>query len=710
MSFNIFPTRNFSSSVLLASLFSFTFFLNSAQEVKKCGIYEATVRSFGMTPERLQNISSADQQLERETAQYIDERNRGGEREEIITIPVVFHVIHNNGPENISSAQIHDALIVANRDFNALNPDLIEIISSFSDITSDVQIEFALARRDPDGDCHSGINRIVSQETYVGEEEVKLLIQWPRNKYLNIWVCAEASGAAGYTYYPGSVNSPSDAYLDGIVLKHSYTGSIGTSNNFRSRVLTHEIGHWLNLRHLWGNSNTPGEDDNCDQDDNVSDTPNSKGWTFCNLEGESCGSLDNVQNYMEYSYCCKMFTEGQKSRMRTAALSSVAQRNQLSTSSNLIATGVEGDIILCESRFTVDELVICEGDSILFTDESYHGVNTWEWDFADGTVFSGSEEGVHNVTYHTFNTGGVFEVILTVGNENFTLTSSPKTITVLPAGVMDSPAIQGFETIEFPSPEWFIEDPFDDGGWEATTEASYSGTHSLHLDNWNNDLEFNKDFLRTSTMDLSEADQVRVSYKWAYCFKGTSNEDDTDDRLRVSVTGDCGNDWDLRKMHRGFTSLPSAPPHYYPFVPSGPEEWNEYILVLDQSQYLTPYFRVQFEFESRLGNDIYLDDINITAYDSLMMSVQEWQLGADWSLFPNPSENDAILSCKTFQSDFTKISIYDALGREIEIVHEGLLPMGSNDFTLTSTMKSAGIYFVVILTEGQSTSISWVIK
>ena len=156
------------------------------------------------------------------------------------------------------------------------------------------------------------------------------------------------------------------------------------------------------------------------RDDNVSDTPNSKGWTFCNLEGESCGSLDNVQNYMEYSYCCKMFTEGQKSRMRTAALSSVAQRNQLSTSSNLIATGVEGDIILCESRFTVDELVICEGDSILFTDESYHGVNTWEWDFADGTVFSGSEEGVHNVTYHTFNTGGVFEVILTVGNENFT--------------------------------------------------------------------------------------------------------------------------------------------------------------------------------------------------------------------------------------------------------------------------------------------------
>ena len=93
-----------------------------------------------------------------------------------------------------------------------------------------------------------------------------------------------------------------------------------------------------------------------------------------------------------------------------------------------------------------------------------------------------------------------------------------------------------------------------------------------------------------------------------------------------------------------------------------------------------------------------------------MMSVQKWQLGAEWSLFPNPSEDEATLSCKTFRSGFTKISIYDALGREIELVHEGILPQGINDFTLHSTMKSEGIYFIIILTEGQSKSISWVIK
>ena len=93
-----------------------------------------------------------------------------------------------------------------------------------------------------------------------------------------------------------------------------------------------------------------------------------------------------------------------------------------------------------------------------------------------------------------------------------------------------------------------------------------------------------------------------------------------------------------------------------------------------------------------------------------MLAINEWQLGAYWNLFPNPSEDEATLSCKTFRSDFTKISIYDALGREIEIVHEGLLPIGINDFTLDATMKSDGIYFIVILTEGKSKSISWVIK
>jgi len=692
--------------LISAALATTIIFSTSAQEVKKCGIHAATVRTFGMTPERLQNQSLAFSQLERETALY----QNSGARDEVLTIPVVFHVIHNNGPENISTAQIYDALEVVNRDFNALNEDLDQVVSAFEDVIGDVQIQFKLARKDPNGVCHSGINRIVSNETYVGEEDMKLLIQWPRNKYLNVWVCSDASGAAGYSLYPGSVNGSDNSDMDGIVIQASYTGSIGTSNNFRSRVLSHEIGHWLNLRHLWGNSNSPGEEDNCDNDDNVSDTPNSKGWTVCNLEGISCGSLDNVQNYMEYAYCGRMFTEGQKTRLRTAALSSVAQRNQLSTQTNLIATGLEGDPILCEATFSVDEYVICVGDSIRFIDESFHDVNNWSWDFADGSSISGSEQGIHDDLYHIFNDAGTYEVVLTASNGFESLSSEPTNITVLPSGSMENPAIQGFEAASFPSEDWFVIDQLNDGGWEMTEDASFSGTRSLHLANWENDIEFNKDFLLTSTIDLSAATEVRIEYKWAYCFKGTSEEDDTDDRLRISVTGDCGNDWDLRKMHRGYTSLPSAPPHYYPFVPQSADEWNEFTLILDQSQYMTSNFRVMFEFESRLGNDIYLDDINITAYDSSMLAVQYWSMDTEWSLFPNPSDGASSLSCTTLLPQDTRIVIYDAMGRIVDSVFEGPLPAGTHNFTVSPMNLSRGTYFIVVEAEGVYRSLTWMIK
>ena len=680
-----------------------------AQYDEPCGIYNSTVRTFGLTPDQIEAISPASHQLEMETRAAL---NGGEQRAELLIIPIVFHIIHFNGVENISDEQVHDAVSVLNRDFRALNPDLETVIEEFEDITADIDIEFRLARKDPNGNCHSGITRTVSTMTFEGEDEVKELISWPRDMYLNVWVCEEASGAAGYAYLPGSVNNWGNEWLDGIVIQNSYLGSIGTSNTFRSRTLTHEVGHWLNLRHLWGGSNSPGLDENCDMDDNVDDTPLSKGWTSCDLDGHSCGSLDNVQNYMEYSYCTRMFTEGQKTRMRTAALSSVSDRNELSTTSNLIATGVEGDPLLCEASFDVDRNVICIGDGIQFTDNSFHDVTSWSWNFGDGTVVEGSNEELVSNLYHVFEEPGVYEVTLTASNYMDELVSAPVTITVLDAGAMDSPTTQGFEVGEFPSEHWFLEDPVGDGGWEINSDVAFTGERSLHIENWGNDLEFNKDYLISSTMDLSapEIEEVRISYKWAYCFKGTSEDDETDDRLRISATGDCGNDWDLRKMHRGFTDLPSADPHFYPFEPSGPGEWNEYTLVLDQTPYMTPHFRVMFEFESRLGNDIYLDDINITAYTEDMILVEEWTMGPDWNLHPNPSAQNSNLSCTLVSDHEARITLVDASGRIVDTIYEGKLQAGPHNFQLYPADQSKGTYFVVIELDGKPNALPWVIK
>ncbi|MFM7770523.1 MAG: zinc metalloprotease, partial [Bacteroidota bacterium] len=301
-----------------------------------CGERDARVRFFGANPETWDAARMANQQLEQETAGFSEDERGGGQT--IYTIPVVFHVIHNNGPENIEDDQILNGLAILNRDFRMLNADISLVVSAFDGLTADIGIEFALATKDPNGNCTKGINRIVSPLTNDGGQSMKDLIQWPRNKYLNVWICADASGAAGYTLMPGDVSGIWGAAADGIVVRSDYVGAIGTSTGSKSRTLTHEVGHWLNLYHTWGPGNSPGVSSNCNQDDQVTDTPNTIGWTSCSLTGSSCGNaVDNVQNYMEYSYCSRMFTQGQRTRMRAALLSNVAQRSSLITAANLLA-------------------------------------------------------------------------------------------------------------------------------------------------------------------------------------------------------------------------------------------------------------------------------------------------------------------------------------------------------------------------------------
>ena len=202
-----------------------------------CGLHEAGRALFLRRPELRALSNLAEAQLEAETLSA----SRVSAREEVLIIPIVFHISHFTGPENISTAQIYDAVDVLNTNMRALNDNIGDVIPEFEDLVADIEIEFRLAQRDPQGNCHPGINRVVSELTYAGDYEMKQLIQWPRNKYLNVWVCEDAAGAAGYTQYPQWVQgSPEE---DGIVIQHRYTGSIGTSNAYRSRTLTHEVGH-----------------------------------------------------------------------------------------------------------------------------------------------------------------------------------------------------------------------------------------------------------------------------------------------------------------------------------------------------------------------------------------------------------------------------------------------------------------------------------
>jgi PKD repeat protein len=214
--------------------------------------------------------------------------NRDGEPEAVLVIPVVFHIIHLDGPENISDEQVYEQMEILNRDYNKLNADTIVVVSGFDTIVANVKLEFRLATKDFLGNCTNGIERIRSIETLVGDNGSKLN-QWPRERYLNVWTVATMeNGVAGYSQYPSSVIDGQSALADGIIIRHNYIGSIGTGSVSGSRALTHEVGHYLDLAHPWGSTNDPGVE--CG-DDGVSDTPVTEGSDNCNdLRDFTCSS------------------------------------------------------------------------------------------------------------------------------------------------------------------------------------------------------------------------------------------------------------------------------------------------------------------------------------------------------------------------------------------------------------------------------------
>lgn len=637
--------------------------------------------------ELAQHLSEAPQALDRALAAkaVLDSQAAGFQRGGggAYVIPVVFHIIHNNGPENISDAQVEDAVRILNEDFNKLNPDWTEVTSAFIDIVADVGIEFRLAQRDPEGNCTNGITRTVSNLTELGDFDMTQLIQWPRERYMNIWVCRYANGAAGYTYYPMWLDGWPEA--DGIVVQYNYVGSIGAGSPFRSRVLSHETGHWLNLMHCWGDSNEPGDDANCAMDDGVDDTPNTRGWTSCLVSGASCGNAqDNVQNYMEYAYCSRMFTVGQADRMLAALTSPIAQREELWQPGNLSFTGVDGEGTVCEARFSVDRRSLCAGGTVIFEDQSYNGVVSRAWSFPGGSPDASTDES----PVIAYAEPGIYPVSLVVSDAagGSLGTTEQSCIRVLPSPGQALPVIEGFEsTVALPNADWELVDLGEDGSFEVTSAAAFSGAKSARMPNTIFDAG-STDELISGTYDLSGASGALVSFRYAYAKRYIAD----DDALYVWVSGDCGDSWLLRKVLRANTGLLTAGVVQGLFVPSNPDQWGYAQITNIGPSLCTPSFRMRFEFVSDGGNYLYLDDINI-ASGSVGLSEsgddgQEFEVRVD----PMAGSVEAVLDLRA--SDTVTIEVVDALGRFVHRTAPLHLQPGSHRFALPLNEMAPGGY------------------
>lgn len=266
--------------------------------------------------------------IEKQTQSHIESlRTNPAQRSQmVVTIPVVFHVLYNTPAENISEAQILSQLQIMNDDFRRLNSDQDNVWAQ----AADTQIEFCLASQDPQGNPSDGILRVSTNVSSFGTNDaMKFTSQggsdaWPASDYLNFWVCDLGSSLLGYAQFPGG-----PANTDGVVCNYTATGNTGTAQApfALGRTATHEIGHWLNLRHIWG-------DGGCGASDFVDDTPDSDGPNYgCALGSVACGTTDMVQNYMDYSddACMNLFTQGQSDRMNALFLPGGARASLLTS-------------------------------------------------------------------------------------------------------------------------------------------------------------------------------------------------------------------------------------------------------------------------------------------------------------------------------------------------------------------------------------------
>ncbi|WP_435260987.1 GEVED domain-containing protein [Tenacibaculum sp. nBUS_03] len=315
--------------IILALTCLFFVGANFAQEKRNCHTMENLEYRQSQDPllkERMQKIEAFTQKRVKEMKN--SKRKIVGN---IIQIPVVVHVIYSNSQENISEAQIQSQIEVMNEDFRRTNSDQTSKWSQ----AADTQIEFYMAQIDPNGNPTDGITRKSSTRTSWGTSDaMKKSSQggvdpWDTSEYLNMWVCNIGGGILGYAQFPGG-----SASTDGVVMGPQYFGSSDKGSGFylaapfdKGRTTTHEVGHFLNLRHIWG-------DGGCGVDDFVSDTPESDGANYgCSTGHTSCGSEDMVENYMDYSddSCMNLYTQGQKTRMR-AVLEQGGSRRSLALS------------------------------------------------------------------------------------------------------------------------------------------------------------------------------------------------------------------------------------------------------------------------------------------------------------------------------------------------------------------------------------------
>ncbi len=618
----------------------------------------------------------------------------------VFYIPVVFHILHQGGAENITDAQAIACVAEMTTRYRKLNSDTVNTIPVFKTLASDVQIEFRLATKDPNGNCTNGIIRHVDPNTvWIQGNFSWYAYTWNPTKYLNIYVVKSINGtAAAYTYLPGTFSAGNSA--DCIVARYDYTGSTGASTGSHGFCISHEAGHWLNLQHTWGNTNNPGV--SCGND-GVTDTPITEGSNLvCPLSDQSCtaGITENVQNYMDYSYCSTMFTAGQVTRMRNAAQSSTSGRSTVISAANLLATGVTNPIICPPiANFHANLRTVCINATITFSDSSSNAHPTsWKWSFPGGTMQGGTtvNDSMPKVSYATPGTYAVSYTATTSGGSG-NITKNTYIDVLTNVASYNTQFQEGFETATLPGADWSI---FNVTGtdWATTSSAAATGVKSAKLDNMVNSAG-NASVLESTSFDISSFTTPKLVFKYSHKQKASTDND----KMQIFSSIDCGANWISRWSRNGSILANVTPPSASAFTPTSGQFTSYTVNINGVAGQNNVRFRFEFFADygntGAVGNNVYIDDINL--YDaSLGITSVEELVGLN--IYPNPSSGTVNLDINLSEAHTIAVVVTDVLGRTIETIPAK--EYGTGATTLAVAQKKVyqpGVYFVNMDVDGK---------
>ena len=557
--------------IILIFLVFFGLVVNAQQ---RCGTTDYTLQLMEKYPE----YKLAKEKVNLETTRWL-KNNPDHNLKSIITIPVVVHVVWNTNAENISDAQILSQMDVLNDDFRRTNSDASNTPSVWQNIAADCEIDFCLATVAPNGASTTGITRTqTSQSSFsIGSDNVKSsstggIDPWPQDDYLNIWVCDLGGGLLGYATPPSSWTNPND----GVVIGYRYFGTTGVvqAPYNKGRTATHEVGHWLNLDHIWG--------DNYCGNDNCNDTPvqQSSNYSCPNFPSTSnCtgngNNGDMFMNYMDYTNdaCMNLFTNDQKSRMISAI-------NQYR--SNLLNHN------------------LCSGST-----------NPTSWDCINGVC---SDPGTGNGTYSSYN--ACFAACECSGT--------------------NTSILEGFQTSSLPT-GWSIDNPDGSDTWEINSNYGFNSSSSIFIENSVYAANGQYDDLNSPIMNFTTASNISLSFDYAYSlWTNPSLPQNWSDTLIILVSSDCGLTWN-KVWEKAGTNLVTTNPIYngFEWFPNNNNDWKSENINLNN--YInSDGVIIKFRNVNQYENNLFLDNINISSDATTNITQQESDKIIE--IYPNPAD------------------------------------------------------------------------